>query len=274
MLAIQRSNEALHFSEDAVHRRRVCNQHLHICGQVIEGDGNVIFGDDNLVNGDRNNVYGDRNIIIGSNNYVRGRENSADSGNIVVVSDEAVSSQTFDQELLQFFGTTLQDVFGYSVPVSIATDSNSQSGIVEAPISFVSQHSAPIVQRPRARRAVIPSPPPRLLQIQQQLYGAPIMQRRQREIQDRERSKRINSCRNENQRLRPDNDRVAAAHESSCMICFTNVPCTIFRPCNHMCCCAGCALHVDKCPICNEQHEGVEQVFLIGRNPENQQHVT
>lgn len=40
---------------------------------------------------------------------------------------------------------------------------------------------------------------------------------------------------------------------SECCICLTGMPETIFAPCGHCCCCAGCGVTVrkgKKCPIC------------------------
>lgn len=36
----------------------------------------------------------------------------------------------------------------------------------------------------------------------------------------------------------------------TCVICLEDNVDTVFTQCGHMCCCVGCGLGLDKCPIC------------------------
>ena len=44
--------------------------------------------------------------------------------------------------------------------------------------------------------------------------------------------------------------RGTAAGDGACAVCFVGRRDTVFIPCGHMHCCAGCASRVDECPIC------------------------
>ena len=43
-------------------------------------------------------------------------------------------------------------------------------------------------------------------------------------------------------------ERMESVH--TCVICMEGERDVIFRPCGHGCCCVGCGVQVDKCPLC------------------------
>ena len=219
------------------HRRRICKKQITCSEQVIEGDENTIFGDNNIILGNRNHVYGKGNTVMGQGNYIRGKDNYAEKGNIVISENESSSSSSnnenmgtnlFNTELLNFFNTNVSTLF-----------------------------NLPITSTGR-RQQQLPN-----------LFTTTTAARHRREsLQREERDKRIRKSRKGNSSLKPEHDKKAEPHESSCLICFENVPCTMFEPCNHICCCATCSLQSEDCPLCNEKHDGVKQVVFAGREPE------
>ena len=51
-----------------------------------------------------------------------------------------------------------------------------------------------------------------------------------------------------------------------CVICFSTNSCIIFRPCNHLCTCAGCYIfllknRLNSCPVCQNKNEGYLVIF-------------
>lgn len=57
----------------------------------------------------------------------------------------------------------------------------------------------------------------------------------------------------------PAQDQTAGALDYSCIVCREHVPCVVFHPCGHACCCATCGSQsrINKCPICTRaiQHK-------------------
>eukprot|EP01062_Namystynia_karyoxenos_P016961 TRINITY_DN16244_c0_g2_i1.p1 TRINITY_DN16244_c0_g2~~TRINITY_DN16244_c0_g2_i1.p1 ORF type:complete len:448 (+),score=72.93 TRINITY_DN16244_c0_g2_i1:90-1346(+) len=47
-----------------------------------------------------------------------------------------------------------------------------------------------------------------------------------------------------------------------CVVCMDNPRSTVLFPCRHLCCCAECALALDKCPICRRTAEHRVEVWL------------
>lgn len=72
------------------------------------------------------------------------------------------------------------------------------------------------------------------------------------------------------QEISPDQDHPASEQDYSCVVCRDNVPCVVFKPCSHSCCCASCALALPnrRCPICNETIRQKTRVFFAGYMPE------
>jgi hypothetical protein len=48
-----------------------------------------------------------------------------------------------------------------------------------------------------------------------------------------------------------------------CAICMMAEACVLFRPCRHLCSCEGCAVRIDKCPICRATIRGKENIFIV-----------
>ena len=56
-----------------------------------------------------------------------------------------------------------------------------------------------------------------------------------------------------------------AAEPRACVICMTATPDHVFKPCGHLCLCAGCAVRVRRdrlaCPVCRRPQRAIERVF-------------
>ena len=47
-----------------------------------------------------------------------------------------------------------------------------------------------------------------------------------------------------------------------CVICQSQLPKMLFRPCRHLCCCGECARRVSNCPMCRKMIHQREEVFF------------
>lgn len=255
-------------------------QRIRCNGQVISGNENTIFGNDNIIVGDKNKVYGKRNTVLGEENFVRGGDNYTDpvDSNIVDTSniedgDDSSSSSNntaLDEELINFFSTALPGLLG--CPVSVIRGRALDPPPPPQPVHLTYRNAHALSQpefssrlslRPfsyRARRLRTGYDPDVL---------NTLMQLQQRSAANEQRNVRIQESRRRNISIRPELDRKAAEHESSCVICYENVPCVVFEACGHMACCATCSRNIEKCPLCNTHHGGTIQVTFAGRDPES-----
>ena len=48
----------------------------------------------------------------------------------------------------------------------------------------------------------------------------------------------------------------AEDREHECIVCLTNPKSTTLLPCRHLCVCAECFPHIDKCPVCRAEFDG------------------
>lgn len=69
----------------------------------------------------------------------------------------------------------------------------------------------------------------------------------------------------------PDQDRAASEEEHSCIVCRENIPCVVFKPCHHLCCCAGCAIQLQSssgCPLCQQKIKRLTRAVFAGYAPD------
>lgn len=247
------------------YKRRIrCN------GQVIRGDENTIFGNDNIVTGNKNTVYGKRNTVLGAGNFVRGGNNYVDPIDTNIVDTSSIedgedndSSSELDQDLINFFSVALPNLFDCPVSVIQGRELESPPPAPPAPTLPLPRQPSRISLRPYSYRAT------RMRTAYDQDVLNTLMQLQQQSAANERRNARIQGCRRRNISIRPELDRKAAEHESTCVVCFENVPCVVFRACGHIACCAGCSQNIQKCPLCNADHGGIMQVTFAGRDPES-----
>lgn len=56
--------------------------------------------------------------------------------------------------------------------------------------------------------------------------------------------------------------------DDECVVCLENIKVILLLPCRHLCICATCLTHIDKCPVCRSQFE--EYICVMRELPEEE----
>lgn len=62
--------------------------------------------------------------------------------------------------------------------------------------------------------------------------------------------------------IKPRGDHISNNEHNLCHVCEMNVKNIVFYPCKHLYCCATCALKLKTCPLCRQNIQRSERIFL------------